>query len=271
MKSGLAAMLAAIASIKGKTLRRSLSLVATGGEEIGYDGLNALLRTELIKTVRARCGVVGEPTEMKVVRAHRGALTCQVAFEGRSAHAGEPSLGLNSIESCALFLERLDPLRRRLAARKDPLLGRATLTPTMVQGGSKSNVIPAACELTIDSRLTPGVSSERVIEGLDAVIQGLSMRVTGFKAKVRVLYETPALLVPKEAEVVGLAESLTGTVSGVAPYGTEAPLYCRIGIPTVVLGPGSVRQAHTVNEFAPVKQIKMARAVYGRLIERVCL
>ena len=87
MKSGLAAMLAAISSAKGRKLKRSLSLVATAGEEVGFDGLDALVREGRLKRIKARCGVVGEPTEMKVVRAHRGGLTCQVAFEGRSVVA----------------------------------------------------------------------------------------------------------------------------------------------------------------------------------------
>jgi acetylornithine deacetylase ArgE len=271
MKSGLAAMLAAIASLKGRGLKRSLSLVATAGEEVGFDGLDALVREGRLKRIRARCGLVGEPTEMRVVRAHRGGLTCQVAFEGRSAHAGEPSLGVNSIESCIRFLSALGPARRRLSATRDPDLGRTIVTPTIVDGGTKSNVIPGACELTLDSRLIPRVGSKEVLGELDAVIRALRREDRTFRAKVRVLYETPALSVPRDAEVVKLTESLTGSASGVAPYGTEAPVYCGLGIPTVVLGPGSVRQAHVVDEYAQVKQIKSAERVYRRMIETVCL
>ncbi len=88
---------------------------------------------------------------------------------------------------------------------------------------------------------------------------------------MEVLYETPALSVPRAAEVVRLTESLTAAGSGVAPYGTEAPVYSELGTPTIVLGPGSVRQAHTVDEYAPVRQIKRAGSVYRRMIETVCL
>jgi acetylornithine deacetylase ArgE len=271
MKSGLAAMLAAISSAKGRKLKRSLSLVATAGEEVGFDGLDALVREGRLKRIKARCGVVGEPAEMKVVRAHRGGLTCQVAFEGRSAHAGDPSLGVNSIENCGRFLTALGPARRRLSATRDPDLGRTIVTPTMISGGTKSNVIPGACELTLDSRLIPAVGSKAVLKELDTVILALSRKDRSFKAKVQVLYETPALSVPRDAEVVRLSESLTGSTSGVAPYGTEAPVYCGLGTPTVVLGPGSVRQAHIVDEYAQVRQIKSAERVYRRMIETVCL
>ncbi len=271
MKSGLAAMLAAISSAKGRRLKRSLSLVATAGEEVGFDGLDALVREGSLNRIRARCGVVGEPTEMKVVRAHRGGLTCRVAFEGRSAHAGDPSLGVNSIENCGRFLTALSAARRRLSATRDPDLGRTIVTPTMISGGTKSNVIPGACELTLDSRLIPAVGSKAVLKELDAVILALSKKDRNFRAKVDVLYETPALSVPRVAEVVRLTESLTGSASGVAPYGTEAPVYCGLGTPTVVLGPGSVRQAHTVDEYAEVRQIKSAERVYRQMIETVCL
>lgn len=114
MKSGLAAMLAAIASTKGRRLKRSLNFVATAGEEVGFDGLEALVHDGSLRQVRARCGVVGEPTEMKVVRAHRGGLTCRVIFDGHSAHAGDPSLGINSIEKCAVFLRSSEPSERGL-------------------------------------------------------------------------------------------------------------------------------------------------------------
>ncbi len=271
MKSGLAAMLAAISSVKGKRLKHDLSLIATAGEEIGFDGLNALARDESMRRVRARCGIVGEPTEMKVVRAHRGGLTCRVVFEGRSAHAGDPLLGVNSIENCALFVRNLGPVRRRLGKTRDPDLGRTLVTPTVISGGTKSNVIPEACELTIDSRVIPAVGSKAVVDGLNSVIHNLGRRDRKFKARVEVLYETPALSVSKESEVVKLTESLTGSGSVVAPYCTEAPVYTDLGTPTVVLGPGSVKQAHIRDEYAPIRQIKKAESVYRRMIQTVCL
>ena len=145
------------------------------------------------------------------------------------------------------------------------------MTPTVIHGGSKSNVIPGSCELIIDSRLIPAVGAKKVIEGVNAVLRELRSRDRTFRASVEVLYETPALSVARDADVVLLAESLSGSRSEVAPYGTEAPVYCDNGTPTVVLGPGSIRQAHIVDEYAEVKQIKRAQSVYARMIEMVCL
>ena len=271
MKAGLAAMLAAISSVKGRRLKRSLSLVATAGEEIGFDGLIALVKDKGMKRVKARCGVVGEPTEMKAVRAHRGGVSVVITFEGRSAHAGDPSLGINSIENCALFMKRLEVLRKKLAATKDPALGHTIVTPTMINGGSKSNVIPGSCALTLDSRVIPAVGAKAVLDGLNSVIDDLGSKDKKFKARLEVLYTADALSVPRDAEVVKLAESLTGSRAATAPYGTEAPIYCKLGIPTVVLGPGSVKQAHIVDEYAPVEQVERAEAIYRQMIEKICL
>ena len=161
--------------------------------------------------------------------------------------------------------------RRRLGAVRDPDLGRTIVTPTMIGGGTKSNVIPNSCELTLDSRVVPAVGAGGVVRGLKSVIRDLAKRDESFEAHVEVLYETPALSVPRESEVVRMTEALTRSRSAIAPYGSEAPIYCGLGTPTVVLGPGSVRQAHTRDEFVPVGQIRAACSVYSRAIEKVCL
>ncbi|MDA4136320.1 MAG: M20 family metallopeptidase [Thaumarchaeota archaeon] len=271
MKGGIAAMLVAIASARRKRLKRSLTFVATAGEEVGFDGLRALQATGKLEGVAGRCGVVGEPTEMKVVRGHRGTVTARVAFHGRSAHASDPSMGVNSIEKAVAFIEKLGPLRKELSKAVDEDLGRTILTPTVISGGTKSNVIPDSCELTIDARTIPGVEGRTILEGLAAVGESLQKRDKSFSADIEVLYETSALSIPRKAEVVKLGESITGSESTIAPFGTEAPDYCKLGIPTVVLGPGSVRQAHVLDEFVTTEQLELAVAVYTKFVSDVCI
>jgi acetylornithine deacetylase ArgE len=270
MKGGIAAMLVAIESAKRKRLKRSLSLVATAGEEVGFDGLRALLAGKRLEGVAARCGVVGEPTEMKVVRGHRGTVTCKVTVHGRSAHASDPSLGVNAIEKTVAFVAKLGPLRRELSKAVDADLGRTIVTPTVIAGGTKGNVIPDSCELTIDARTIPGHDGRTILNGLGAAAESLHKRDKDFTADIEVLYETLALSVARSEEVVKLGEALTGSDSVIAPFGTEAPDYCRLGIPTVVLGPGSIRQAHIHDEFVTLEQLKLAETVYRELITSVC-
>ncbi len=271
MKSAVAAMVKAAGSLKGKRRRRGLVLIATAGEEIGFDGLNAIIAAGKFKEFTAKYGVAGEPTEMRVVRAHKGVLSCRVIFEGRSAHASDPSLGVNSIENCILFVNELKRLRRELSVNKDEDLGRTLITPTMVSGGVRSNVIPGSCEVTLDCRLIPAHTPKTVLYGLKSIIGEIGERNRDFRARIEVLHQSSPLSMPENSELVKLCESLTGSPSTVAPYGTEASAYARQGIPCVVLGPGSVKQAHTVDEYVSLKELRSAEAVYARLVKEICL
>ena len=152
----------------------------------------------------------------------------------------------------------------------DADLGRTIVTPTVIGGGTKGNVIPDSCELTIDARTIPGHDGRTILEGLGAVAESLHKRDKDFTADIEVLYETLPLSVARSEEVVKLGEALTGSDSVIAPFGTEAPDYCRLGIPTVVLGPGSVRQAHIYDEFVTLEQLELAETVYRELITDVC-
>lgn len=271
MKVGLAAMLTAMESLKGRRLKRSLAFVVTAGEEVGFDGINALIAEGVLSKIRARFGVVGEPSRMKVIRAHKGAATLRITFEGRSAHASDASLGINAIEECFSFMGPLEELRSELARRNHPDLGSPTLTPTIVSGGTKSNVIPGRCDLTVDCRLVPPLGGKQILSRISKILKELRMTDNEFSAKAELLYETPALSIPRKSEAVRTCESLTGSPSEVALYGSEASVYTANGIPTVVMGPGSIEQAHTVDEYAPLEQISRAESVYRRLIEDLCL
>jgi succinyl-diaminopimelate desuccinylase len=270
MKGGIAAMLVAIDAAKRGRFKRSLTFVATAGEEIGFDGLRNMIATKKLEGLEARCGVVGEPTEMQVVRGHRGGVSAKVTINGRSAHASEPSLGINSIEEASAFIEKLGPLRQEISKAVDDDLGHTIITPTVIAGGTKSNVIPDRCEITIDARIIPGHDRGTILNGLKAVAESLQKRDKRFSADIEILYDVSPLLVARNEEVVKLCETITGQPSAIAPFGTEAPEYCNLGIPTVVLGPGSVKQAHIYDEFVTVDQLEMAQSVYGKLITGVC-
>jgi acetylornithine deacetylase ArgE len=271
MKSAVAAMVTAARSLKGRKRKRGLILIATAGEEIGFDGLKAIIAAGRFKSLKARYGVAGEPTEMKVVRAHKGGLSCSVIFEGRSAHASDPSLGVNAIENCILFVNELKGLRRDLSGTRDEDLGKTLITPTIIGGGVKTNVIPSSCQVTLDCRLIPAHSSKTVLDGLRSIIGRLGEKNKDFNARIEIIYETPPLSVPKDAEFVKMCESLTGAPSTVAPYGTEAAVYAQQGIPSVVLGPGSVKQAHIIDEYVTLKELRSAESVYTRRVKEICL
>ena len=270
MKGGIAAMLVAIESARRKRLKRSITFIATAGEEIGYDGLRSMINAGKLEGLAARCGVVGEPTEMRPVRGHRGSIVSKVKVHGKSAHASAPEMGVNAIEKAVIFVEKMGPLRRELAKATDPDLGHTILTPTVIDGGTKSNVIPESCTITLDGRVVPGIDRRTILDGLVAVAESVQKRDKDFSADIEILYDTlPLSLGPKD-QVVKLAEEISGSPSSIAQFATEASDYQRLGVPTVVLGPGSIRQAHIYDEFVDLKQLDQAVSVYGKFVDTVC-
>lgn len=271
MKTGLAAMLKAVEGAAGPRMRRGLLFVATSGEEVGFEGLKGLYARKLLPDRAARMGVLGEPTSMRPIRAHKGLADFRITVVGRSGHASNPDLGVNAVEKCAKIIEAVSRWSKSLRKYPDSVLGPTLATPTVVNGGTKSNVIPASCELIVDSRWIPRHGTAYVQRGLTAAIASLKKKDPALKARVELLYDSPALKIPRGDPAVKLAESASGARSEVAPYGTEAALYTQHGVPSVVLGPGGIEQAHTVDEFVEVAEAERAVSVYGKMIESVCV
>jgi len=270
MKTGLAAMLKAVeATSKGK-MRRGLVFVATAGEEVGFDGLKALYARKLIPEGAARLGIMGEPTSLRPIRAHKGLADFRISVSGRSGHASRPELGVNAIEKCASIIEALSAWRRTLSKTPDRDLGCTIATPTMVRGGTKSNVIPDSCELIVDTRWVPKHGTAFVEKGLNSIIASLKTKDPTLDAQVELMYDSYSLKLPQSHPAVKLAESITGFKSEVAPYGTEAALYTKHGVPSIVLGPGNLKQAHIVDEFVQVSEAKRALSIYTKMIQSVC-
>jgi succinyl-diaminopimelate desuccinylase len=275
MKMGIAAMLKAIEATakSGVRLRRGISFVATAGEEAGFDGLKGLIERRLVPKGGARFGVLGEPTSLRPVRAHKGTATFRVTVLGKGGHASSPRMGVNAIEKCADFIDALSAWRLKVESTNEEQeeLGSTIATPTMITGGTKSNVIPESCELIVDARWLPRHGTAFVERGLKSIISSLKRRDTEFDARVELLYDTLSLSVRRDHPAVRLAESLSGFKSELAPYGTEAALYTSRGIPSIVLGPGNLKQAHVVDEYVELRQANKALSIYTKMIQSVCV
>jgi len=270
MKAGLAAVLKAMEGANGKKLRRGLLFVATSGEEVGFEGLKGIYARSLLPERAAKVGVLAEPTSMRPIRAHKGLADFRITVIGRSGHSSNPKLGVNAVEKCAKVIEGVSAWSRSIAKDSDELLGSTIATSTVVRGGTKSNVIPDSCELIVDARWIPEHGTAFVQEGLNSVISSLRRKDPELRAKVELMYDSPSLKVPRSDPAVKLAESVSEAASEVAPYGTEAALYAKHGIPSVVLGPGSIKQAHVVDEFVEVSEARRAQSAYEKMIESVC-
>jgi acetylornithine deacetylase ArgE len=270
MKTGLAAVLKAVAGSSKRRLRRGLLVVATAGEEVGFDGLKAIGARDIIPDGAARLGVMAEPTGLRPIRAHKGLADFRITVTGRSGHASKPELGVNAVEKCADLIDAISSWDRTLRKDDDGDLGSTIATPTVIRGGTKSNVIPDSCELIVDTRWVPKHSTAFVQRGLNSVIASLKKKDPAFEARVELMYDSPALKLPRTHPAVKLAESISGLKSEVAPYGTEAALYAEHGVPSLVLGPGSLKQAHVVDEFVELSEARKALTIYSKMIESVC-
>jgi len=273
MKSGVAALLKSLEILKGKKLSRRLIFIATAGEENGCIGLNRIMEDRKLLAGECKWGIDAEPTEMRVVRKHRGVTRFRVSLQGKNAHASTPEMGVNAIENASKFIEEIRRYRSRLNEEIDPELGATVLPVTLFYGGVKGryNVIPDSCEFFINCRRIPLHSADKVLADLVGISNRLSAEDTRFNAQITIEFNANTLEIPRESEFVKLAEKIVGRESIAAPYATEASIYTELGIPTVVLGPGSVEQAHIIDEFVSIKQVERAVQAYEGMTQEICL
>lgn len=266
-KGSCAAMVAALVELAaGGGEHATVVFAGAVDEEVGMLGSRALV--DQLPPVDG--AVIGEPTSLLPARAHNGLVRFRVTTHGRAAHTSRAHLGVNAVSAASRVVAALEAeLVPRLRERVHPLTGPALLTPAMIRGGVAPNIVPDRCELFVDRRLIPGESVEAALAEVDGVLDGVRAagdRVTrGEPAALLTAVETA----PDHA-LVRAAEDVAGRVLGRAvesvgvPYGTDASNLSGVGsIPCVVLGPGSIDQAHTDDEWVPLDEVRQAVAVYA--------
>lgn len=280
MKGALAAMMLVLAAAAGPDRPRAgeLVLVATAGEESGSEGMQALVASGL----RADLAVVGEPTGMRVARAHKGSAWVEVAFHGRATHGSTPEAGINAVAHAAEFVTRVGrDLVPVLRARSHPLLGSATVNVGVIRGGDRPPMVPAHCAVQLDRRWLPTETHRDVLAGIeelvvqmqeeDPTVQASVGEMAGTAGFVHSPLECPADD-PLLAVLTRLAADRTGQPGepvGVQFWTDGALLAAGTGTPTVVCGPGSIEQAHSLDEWVAVAQLDAAHDVYAGLVAAV--
>ncbi len=270
MKSFLALALCASEAFDLGKLKRPLTIVATADEESTMSG------ARLIASNGRKLGrycVIGEPTGLTPIRQHKGVLTLSVEFVGRSGHASDPSLGNNALEGMHLFIGALLGYRERIQQQhQDPAF--TIPTPTMnlghIHGGDNSNRICGACTLLIDIRYLPAMSLQTLKVDIDE-LAGEVATTRGLLCHSQILGEgLPAMNTDEASEIAQYLTHLTGKRSGSVAFGTEAPYFNAMQTETIVIGPGSINQAHQPDEFLPIAQIDPTIKLLQDLIERFC-
>lgn len=272
-KGSLVAMVHALRALANASrgLRGRLILTAVMGEEAGGIGSRHLVE----QGFSAEAAVVGEPTDLEVLCAHKGTLMRRLTFHGRAAHSGRPELGRNAISHAAAFILEYDRLCARLAQRPHPLVGPPSAAVTVCNGGSRPNTIPDRVQLVVDRRLVPGETHENARDELSEILTELRRRIADLHVdEPEVLTATVPSETPVDERIVQIAlwaqKQVLGRPSrpGGFSAGSDMSKLRSVGIPTVILGPGSLAQAHAVDEFVAADQVIQAVSIYRQIATR---
>ncbi len=270
MKAFFALAIEAARSFRAEDLARPLVILATADEESAMHGARAL----------ADCGrplgryaVIGEPTGLKPVRLHKGVMGEAIRLIGQSGHASDPSLGVSALEGMHAVLTDLFSWREALMHRfRHPsfAIPYPTINPGHIHGGDNANRICGECELHLDLRPLPGLAPEDLRAELSRRVAAVA-EPRGLRWEVTPLFPSiPSAETPATSAIVQAAEQLTGHAAGAVSFGTEAPFFNRLGLETLVLGPGDVAQAHQPDEYLEAARIPPTVALLKELIQRFC-
>ncbi|MCG8517576.1 MAG: acetylornithine deacetylase [Pseudomonadales bacterium] len=271
MKGFFALAIEAARELAGKKLKQPLILLATADEESSMDGARALAEAGYPK---ARYAVIGEPTNLRPIRMHKGIMMERLAFEGQSGHSSNPALGRNALEGMHQAMSELLALRADWQARyRNPAFEVAvpTLNLGCIHGGDNPNRICRRCELHFDLRPLPGMAMtelrEAILERLQPLAQARQLDLT-----FEPLFDgVPPFETAADAELVKACEALTGHRAEAVAFATEAPWLQKLGMETLVLGPGSIDQAHQPDEFLALSHVAPTVTLLRQLIQRFCL
>jgi acetylornithine deacetylase len=245
-------------------------------EEVGCLGVRGLIKDlQDIGLQPAGC-IVGEPTSMLPLNAHKGAYRFRCSVHGKEAHSSYTPLGVNAIEYAARIIMHIRDIADELSVKEEKDMAftvpYTTLQTGTVRGGLAANIVPKSCEFEFDVRTMPDARYEPLIDRIQQFTDALlpEMRQVDPNASIRIecLSTTPGMRISETADLVGLVKRLSGADSvSAASYSTEAGLFQEAGIPTVVCGPGDIVQAHGPNEFVSLEQLAKCEAFLGALVE----
>lgn len=261
-KASLGVILALIEEMQftNQLPRHSLVIGATVDEEFGATGAPAFacwLAEQDLPVVQV---MVGEPTMCVPVIGHRGVARFELAFVGHAAHSSQPEMGRNAIVAAARTIVAFADEHQRLQAQTPAHVGRPTLTSTIVHGGTGNNVVPDRCTLFVDRRVVDGEEPALVIDHLYALAQQHAKLPVEL---VRQL-EVNAFYQPSNSEWVMQLSEWSGNAAQLAPYGTNAWAYQKLPCETVVIGPGSIEQAHGAREWVEISELEKIGQIYAK-------
>jgi acetylornithine deacetylase/succinyl-diaminopimelate desuccinylase family protein len=264
-KGSVAAMLSAVITLaKSKQRPNETEIIFAGlvDEESAQAGSRALAKSNL----KADLAIVGEPTSLQLVTAHKGNIWLQLDTHGKSAHGSRPELGRNAVHEMSRIVDALETeyaatLRKR---RRHPLLGYATVNVGTIRGGTQPNIVPDSCTITVDRRTLPGETESQVKREIKTFLAQKKLKATFSMARAE-----PCLPMETSAKLPLIQQFLRSAGQRRAigvNYFCDAAILAEGGIPSVVFGPGDIAQAHTVDEWISLRSLERATQMLVRFL-----
>ena len=270
-KGCLAPMIAAFVDIaetcdpaSGRVVLQAVALEETAG---------AGTLAEINAGLKADAAVVGEPTDLDVCISHKGVMRVDITTRGRAAHASDPWDAVNAIVKMQPVVAALDELSNRISEKSDSLLGRPSLAITLIKGGIGRNVIPPQCEISLDRRFLPEEDPGEVRKQVDRAIEAARTQDPEIEVSVTGDYFAEAAYTDPSENIVKIALQARNRILSQPseakgfPACADMRLFTnKAGIPSILLGPGSLKLAHKVDEFVAVDEVRTAKELYRELI-----
>lgn len=271
MKSFFPLVMEAVSAFQGMKLKQPLIVLATADEETSMQGARTIAE---LGRPKARCAIIGEPTGMRPIHAHKGIMMESIDLLGQSGHSSNPALGHNALEAMHSVIGELIAFREDLQLRyHNPIFSipRPTLNLGCIHGGDNPNRICGHCRLEFDIRLLPGMEIDAMREEIRARVLPIAARFN-VAATLKPLFSgLPAFWTAPDNELVRTAERLTGNSAASVAFGTEGPLLQKLGMDTIILGPGDIDQAHQPDEYLALDRVRPCIEVLKDLIRHYCL
>ena len=279
MKAFIGVVLAKADRFNPSRLREPIHCALTYDEEVGCLGVPSLVREIQSVGITPSGCIVGEPTSMRVITAHKGGRIYRCEVTGVAAHSSMTPSGVNAIEYAARLISYIQDLADR--EERDGLRDEgydvpfSTISTNLIRGGIWNNIVPAECQFHFEYRFLPGVSPDHFIASIERFAEAeLLPRMKAKSPEASVDFECigaiPGLNAQDTDEILKLALALsTDGKRGKVAYGTEAPFFQNIGVPTIVCGPGSIEQAHQPDEYVTLDQLAACETFIDRLIDKL--
>jgi acetylornithine deacetylase len=280
MKSYLAVVLAMAPRFAAAKLKAPIHFALSYDEEVGCIGARGLLEDLARNNIRPAGAIIGEPTGMQPVIAHKGKRAYKCCVRGKEAHSALTPQGVNAIEYAARIITYIRHMAERLQACEPRDYGFdvpfTTLQTGLISGGTAGNIVPRECIFQFEFRYLPGADPD----ALEREIKDYAERVIlpqmqrtdpSTSISIETKSDNPGLSMSEKDEITHLAQALSrnSSTSKVA-YLTEGGLFQQAGIPAIICGPGSIEQAHKPDEYVTLDQVALCESFMERLLENIC-